>query len=176
LGILSECPGKVYYQRMNVNHGASRGGALAFRVLLGIAAALALVLIAGTLYALAVRPGGAAPSAQTGQASGGRFSDNGVFTGIGRLRASTAGPDPATVILSVTFPYRPEDKPFAEELASHIADFRNAARGYFSSLSIAELREKDESAVKADILHRYNLLLRLGRIETVYFNEYLVIE
>jgi flagellar basal body-associated protein FliL len=160
---------------------AARRGALVYRVLLGIAAALVLVLLAGTLYALAVHPDGAAPSPQTGQKSeglslGGRLSENGVFTGIGRIRASTAGPEPATVILSVTFPYLPEDKPFTEELASQIPNFRNTAHEYFSSFSTEELRKKDESAIKAEILRKYNLLLRLGQIETIYFNEYLVIE
>jgi flagellar basal body-associated protein FliL len=160
--------------------GGAAPGDLAYRVLRGIAAALALVLLAGTLYALVFRPGGTVPPPRTGETGaaspGGPLSENGVFTGIGRIRASTAGPEPATVILSVTFPFRPDDKPFAEELASQISNFRNTAHEYFLSFSAEELREKDEDAIKAEILHRYNLLLRLGRIETIYFNEYLVIE
>jgi flagellar basal body-associated protein FliL len=155
--------------------GTFRGWTAVYRVLSGTAAALALILLAGTLYALLFRPGRTEPQKQQSglvQPS----PDRGVFTGIGRLRAATAGPHPATIILSVTFPYPPNDKPFMEELASQTVNFRNAAHEYFASLSTEELRNKDEASIKAEILRRYNSLLRLGRIETLYFNEYLVIE
>lgn len=157
--------------------GTFRGGVAVYRVLLGTAAVLALVLLAGTLYALVFRPAGTEPPRRTPE--NGRVPDaavSGVFTGIGRLRASTAGPEPATVILSVTFPYPQDDKPFMEELASRITNFRNIAREYIAAFSAEELRREDETSIKAEILRRYNLLLRLGQIETLYFNEYLIIE
>jgi flagellar basal body-associated protein FliL len=157
--------------------GTFRRGMTVYRVLLGTAAALALVLLAGTLYALVFRPGAEEPPPQTRQSGLVQSSvDGGVFTGIGRIRAATAGPQSATVILSVTFPYPPGDRPFTEELASQTANFRTAAREYFASLSTEELRGRDEASIKAEILRRYNGLLRLGQIETLYFNEYLVIE
>jgi hypothetical protein len=73
--ILRHCLQKIYYQKMKMNHilgrirragygrrirqkeeEASRRGKAAYRVLMGIAAALALLLLAGTLYALVFRP------------------------------------------------------------------------------------------------------------------------
>jgi flagellar basal body-associated protein FliL len=178
----------IYYPGMSMNRilengepmkdeGASRRGKILYRVLLGIAAVLALILFAGTLYALVFRPGRTEPPSQT--LENGRAlpsADAGVFTGIGRLRAVTAGPELATVILSVVFPYPPNDKPFTEELVSQITNFRNVTLEYIAALPAEELRRKDEALIKVEILRRYNLLLRLGQIETLYFNEYLVIE
>jgi flagellar basal body-associated protein FliL len=159
------------------DEGASRRGRILYRILLGIVAALALTLFAGTLYALVFRSGRTEPPRRTPENSRVLPStDTGVFTGIGRIRAATAGPEPATVILSVAFPYPQNDKPFTEELASQITNFRNAAREYIAALSAEELRRTDEALIKAEILRRYNRLLRLGQIETLYFNEYLVIE
>jgi flagellar basal body-associated protein FliL len=154
-----------------------RSGMAVYRVLLGTASALALVLLAGTLYALVFRPGRTETPRRTRENGFVQSSvDGGVFTGVGRLRSATAGPQPATVILSVTFPYPPDDRPFTEELASQTANFRNIAHEYFASLSTEELLNKDEASIKAEILRGYNGLLRLGQIETLYFNEYLVIE
>ncbi|MDR2741462.1 MAG: flagellar basal body protein FliL [Treponema sp.] len=157
--------------------GAFRGGRAVYRVLLGTAVVMALVLAAGTFYALVFRPGRTkAPQRIRESGLVQAFVDGGVFTGIGRLRAATAAPQSATVILSITFPYPPDDRPFTEELASQTENFRNIAYEYFASLSIEELRNKDEASIKAEILLRYNGMLRLGQIETLYFNEYMVIE
>jgi flagellar basal body-associated protein FliL len=157
--------------------GASRRGRAAYRVLIGIAAALALVLLAGTLYALVFRSGRTEPPLRTRESVLLQSAtDGGVFTGIGRLRAATADPEPITVILSIVFPYPADDKPFTEELASQIVNFRSITQEYFASLSAEELRRKDDASIKAEILRRYNLRLRLGQIETLYFSEYLVIE
>ena len=157
--------------------GASRRGRAVFRVLMGIAAALALVLLTGTLYALVFRSGRTEPPRRTRESALLQSAtEGGVFTGIGRIRAATAGPEPVTVILSIVFPYPADDKPFTEEMASQISNFRTIAHEYFASLSTEELRRKDEASIKAEILRRYNLRLRLGQIETLYFSEYLVID
>jgi flagellar basal body-associated protein FliL len=34
----------------------------------------------------------------------------------------------------------------------------------------------DEGAAKAEILQRYNSLLRLGKIETLYFTDFMLVE
>ncbi|MDR1128818.1 MAG: flagellar basal body protein FliL, partial [Treponema sp.] len=99
-----------------------------------------------------------------------------IFTGIGRIRASTGAPEPATVILSIAFPYPSQDRAFSEELAARIGDFRSGAIAYFASLSTEELRQKDEAAIKTELLGRFNDLLRLGRITALYFSDYLIIE
>ncbi|MDR1353564.1 MAG: flagellar basal body protein FliL [Treponema sp.] len=166
-------------ERRQVKAPVPGPAALVSRILGVIAIALALVLAAGTIYALVFRgkgkqPGTAAPVPDGGAAVQADF-DN-IFTGVGRIRASTGSPEPATVILSIAFPYSPQDLAFSEELAARIGDFRSGAIAYFASLSTEELRQKDEAAIKAELLGRFNALLRLGRITLLYFSDYLIIE
>ncbi|MDR0452135.1 MAG: flagellar basal body protein FliL [Treponema sp.] len=151
--------------------------ALISRILAVIAIALALILAGGTIYALAFRGKGVGPgtAAPAGDAPAPSESD-GMFTGIGRIRASTGSPEPATVILSIAFPYPPGDRAFSEELAACVGDFRSGAADYFASLSTEELRQKDEAAVKEELLGRFNDLLRLGQITALYFSDYLILE
>jgi flagellar basal body-associated protein FliL len=152
---------------------------LLFRLLLVIAMLLALVLLAGTLYALVVRgtPPAAPASAPSGGAPGGVPAEpDSVFSGLGRIRTSSGGSEPAAVIVSIAFPYAASDKDFSAELASRIGDFRALTEAYFSSLSVAELRAREEAVVKAELLERFNGLLRLGQIGAIYFNDYMIIE
>jgi hypothetical protein len=162
----------------------SGGIRVVYFVLLGVLILLGLSLLAGTVYALAVR-NDAGLSPDEPQNRGGGISpqdslspdaEGQTFMGIGQIRAATAPPGPAAVIFSVTFPYNPEDRVFAEELASRTGDFRQSASEYLGSLSAERLRALDEGAVKAELLRRYNSLLRLGRIEVLYFSDFMILE
>jgi flagellar basal body-associated protein FliL len=118
-------------------------------------------------------PGKIQPPAPEGgfpEAAGGE-----TFAGIGRIRATTPAPQPAAVVVSITFPYNPKDRAFSEELASRIGDFRRIALEYLGSLPVEELQSLDEKEIKAEILRRYNALLRLGRIEILYFTDFMII-
>jgi flagellar basal body-associated protein FliL len=152
---------------------------LVSRILTVAALVLALLLLGGTVYALVFR--GKNEKMETAVSAPGEKSSpeaelDGMFTGIGRIRASTGAPEPATVILSIAFPYSTGDRAFSEELASRIGDFRAGAADYFASLSTEELRQKDETAIKTELLGRFNGMLRLGRITVLYFSDYLIIE
>jgi flagellar basal body-associated protein FliL len=150
--------------------------ALLWRIFLALALVLVLVIAAGTVYALVIRPGKApAPPSAAGPAPP-ASPDAAIFTGLGRLRCPTAGPNPGLVILQATFPYFPGDRPFSEELVSRLRNFRSLTAAYFAALSPEDLRRKGEAEVKAELLAEYNALLRLGRIQTLYFNEYMLIE
>ena len=165
---------------------------IAYRVLVVLALALAVVLITGSLYALFRSPNsrplfriGSANSAAGGGKQGGRGSDAetaspmvlpNVFSGVGRLRIPLAGEPAAALVLSISFPYSADDRPFAEELASRIGDFRSIAAEYFASLPREKAVNLDEEAAKTGILGRYNALLRLGRIETLYFGDLMIVQ
>ena len=95
-----------------------------------------------------------------------------IFTGIGRLRIPLNGEPPATLALTVSFPYPKDDIAFVEELASRLVDFRSIIRGYFSVLTLEGLRRLDENEAKAEILDRYNKLLRLGKIDALFFTDF----
>jgi flagellar basal body-associated protein FliL len=146
------------------------------RILLVLALGLVLVIAAGTVYALVLRPQSAPATPPASGSAPPASRDAAVFTGLGRLRCPTAGPSPATVILQAAFPYFPEDRPFSEELVSRIRDFRSLTAAYFAALGAEELRAKAEDEVKAELLAQYNALLRLGQIETLYFNEFMLID
>jgi len=98
-----------------------------------------------------------------------------TFTGIGTLRVSTADAQPGMVIILVSFIYYPDDKAFSEELALRVKDFRQIIIDYFSPFSVSELRELDEDNIKSELLLRFNSILRLGQIETIYFGDFMII-
>jgi len=149
------------------------------RVLLSIVGALIAILTIGTIFALA-RPSdadpiltfgksGAAPSAAVSSTD-----DTRVFSGLGRLRIPLV--NSSTLILSIAFPYSASDVTFTEELAGKIGDFRVIASDYFASLPAESLINIDEDTAKAEILRRYNAILRLGRIEALYFGDMMIID
>jgi flagellar basal body-associated protein FliL len=156
-----------------------------YRVFVVLVLALVVVLATGSLYALFRSPN-SRPLFRIGKAAGGKQSQNfdtettpslpNVFSGIGRLRIPLAGEPAAAVILSISFPYSADDRPFAEELASRIGDFRSIAIEYFASLPREKAVKLDEEAAKAVILGRYNGVLRLGKIETLYFGDLMIVE
>jgi len=149
--------------------------------MLMLAGALAAVLAIGTIYAFA-RPSNSQPlfrlgkPAETASASAlPAYNDNTrVFSGLGRLRIPLS--NSSTLILSIAFPYPAQDSAFTEELAAKIGDFRTLASGYFSALPAEELIVLDEETAKTEILRRYNSGLRLGRIESLYFSDLMIID
>ena len=171
----------------------SKGLLVFYRFIIVLICFMVMALIAGSVFGF-LRSPDSGPLFQIGGSAGGGFQGNAisgndpypannsandttaVFSGIGRLRIPAAGQTPATVILSISFPYPPGDRAFAEELASRISEFRSIAAGYFGSLSKEEIARLDEEAAKAEILKQYNALLRLGRIETLYFSDLMIVE
>jgi flagellar basal body-associated protein FliL len=163
---------------------------IAYRITVLLIFVLTGILIAGTIYAFLRSPGsgplfriggsGAAATEHSGSgaAPAGNNDTVSVFTGIGRLRIplSSASGSAATLIISIAFPYPPEDRAFTEELASKIGEFRALASGYFSALPAEKLVSLDEEAAKTEILRRYNTSLRLGKIGALYFSDLLIIE
>jgi flagellar basal body-associated protein FliL len=158
------------------------------RVLLALILGLGICILAGTIYAVyrdrgVPAAGGAEPGDQGRARPGAAVQDRAapgetaIFTGIGRLRIPVAAPGGSgTLVLSIAFPYSLRDRAFAEELASRVGDFRHIAAAYFSSLPAGDLRGPDEEKLKAELLRSYNGILRLGKIETIYFNDLLLFE
>ncbi len=149
------------------------------KILAGILVLIILVILTGTVRAFISQPT-AAPleenprrqqTSETSMQSGER-----IFTGIGRIRAKSAGPQNAAVMISIAFPYNPNDTDFSEELASKVAQFRSETAQYFQIHTIDELRLKTEEELKRELLARYNALLRLDFIETLYITDYMIID
>ncbi len=98
-----------------------------------------------------------------------------TFSGIGTIRVSTTDAQPGMVIIFVSFIYYPDDVAFSEELALRVKDFRQIIVDYFSLSSVSELRELHEDDIKSELLLRFNSILRLGQIETIYFGDFMII-
>ncbi|MDR0628168.1 MAG: flagellar basal body-associated FliL family protein [Treponema sp.] len=160
-------------------------GRILYRFLWVLALLLILVLAGVTVYALVLRnpgdrplftlPEQRFPFLSRKEAPENRARD-GMFTGIGRFRVVTADTPPMTIVISIVFPYQPEDRAFAEELDSKTQDFRNITAAYFSAHTATELREANETLIKAEMVRRYNDILHLGRIEVLYFHDFMIIE
>jgi flagellar basal body-associated protein FliL len=150
--------------------------AIIHRVLLVIFIVMGLTWLSVTAWALFFRNAEASVSSGALPAGSAALETGRIFTGVGRLRLSPAPPSSAMIILSVTFPYDPGDKPFSEELASRVPDFRSAAAEYFGSFSPGVLQKKDEAEIKAELLSRFNAILRLGKIEILYFDDFMIID
>jgi len=98
-----------------------------------------------------------------------------TFTGIGRIRISTADPQPGMVILFVSFIYNPDDKVFLEELVLKTRDFREIIMDYIGSFTVEDLQKREEENIKHELLRRFNAVLRLGQIETLFFSDFMII-
>ena len=155
-----------------------------YRVFMAFVLLLILLLVSGSLYSVIRKPDSgplfsiSAKNGGRGKTTAVRDSTEGstaIFTGIGRLRIPVASTN-TIIVVSVSFPYPADDRPFAEELASCVGDFRSIATGYFSSLSAENVARLNEEAAKTEILKRYNNLLRLGKIQTLYFTDFTVLE
>jgi len=139
---------------------------------------LGLIIVGGTIYGIFFRvaPLGEIPNNQINALrEGGQLGQGQSFTGIGRIRIPTADPQPGTVILSASFIFYPEDRAFSEELALRVSDLRDIIIGYIGSFSVAELQVQDEEIIRAELLRRFNAILRLGQIETLFFSDFMII-
>jgi flagellar basal body-associated protein FliL len=148
-----------------------------FILLVSIAGSLIVLLIAGTIFGLA-RPRHAEPVLRLGRAVetqplDTQTGDIRVFSGLGRMRIPLT--DSSIMILSIAFPYDAGDIAFTEELAVRVNELKALSNDYFTSLPAERLIQIDEEAAKREILRRFNAILRLGRIEVLYFSDMTVI-
>ena len=164
-----------------------------YRILLFILMAIIVLIVSVSIYSI-LRPQDSDPVIIFGKnRAGSAVGKNSlvdpnisVFNGIGRLRIPIAGSSNtnagsgnssnATMILSIAFPYPANDQPFKEELAAKITNFRSLSIEYISSLPASAFINLDEENLKKELLKQFNAILRLGKIETLYFNDLLIIE
>jgi len=146
-----------------------------YRFLLILALCLVFIFAGGTVYSI-LRNDPPPVQGKPDQHNIHINANDQIFSGIGRLRLPVSGSHAATAILSISFPYVPEDRPFSEELAARIGNFRTIAGEYFLSFELAEIKRKGEEEIKIELLDRFNNILRLGKIEILYFNDFMIIE
>jgi len=146
-----------------------------YRTLIVCFAVLGVIILGGTIYGAFFH---AAPTGDTPDSHVSVFQEGGqgqTFTGLGRMRVSTADPQPGTVIIFVSFAYFPQDRAFSEELALRVGDLREIIRDYIGSFPATELQRQNEDVIRAELLRRFNAILRLGQIETLFFSDFMII-
>lgn len=144
-----------------------------YRVLVGIFIAVVAILLGGTVYGLIKKgspPAGEAPEVPASEPG---TEESGIFSGLGTMRIATADPEPETLIISLAFPYDKTDRSFSEELASRISSFKALTEEYLGAFTAEELAALDEGALNAELLSRYNAILRLGQIKKLFILEYM---
>lgn len=147
------------------------------KVLIVVIVFLVFVIAVTTVWAVVSRDGGGREDVAERVAGGGAAEQS--FTGIRRQRTvlkGERGETGATVIVWVVFPYDAADRAFTEELAGNIGFFRETVSAYFAAMTASDPRLRDEGAMKAELLGRFNARLRLGKIKELFFSEFLIIE
>jgi flagellar FliL protein len=79
-------------------------------------------------------------------------------------------------VLTVYFPYPARDSAFEEELTGKNRAIRRVILEWFASRTLEEITAAGEKQVKDQLLEEINRLFVLGRINTLYFGDYLVLE
>ena len=158
---------------------------IVYRGLIVFLIVLAAALIGGTVYGL-IFNNILSGHSQDGQYKGQTFTEQQqhkqqkgqkgqTFTGIGQIRVPTADPQPGMVILFVSFVYYPDDLAFSEELVFRVREFRDIVREYIGSFSVSELEIASEETMKAEILRQFNAILRLGKLDALFFSDFLIV-
>ena len=143
---------------------------LLYKILIFFIIFLVLILIIGTIYGIQIQR-----TSVDLQENSYFDNESQTFSGIGQIRVSTADYQPGMVIIFVSFYFDPNNIGFSEELVLRIRDFREIISGFFSTFTLNELSQLDEDDIKTELLHRFNAILRLGKIETLFFIDYLII-
>ena len=98
---------------------------------------------------------------------------NTVYSDIGRLRAITADVPPVSLVITPFFTFPTADNAFFEELVQKKRRLRSVFLDYFALHSKDELIKMGEAAVKQELIEKLNAELMLGKIDVLYFNEYI---
>ncbi len=152
------------------------------RILGFIAGILCLAIIVGSAYSYisgpSVKKSGDKESASN--ISRGKENNVDAYTAIGQLRITlqpeNEGDSPDVVVVNPWFSYAQGDKSLFEELSQKDVQIKNLIVSYFSSYTLDDLRSKDEQTIKEDLLHIINGILVIGKIRSVYFNDYIFID
>jgi flagellar FliL protein len=99
-----------------------------------------------------------------------------MFSDIGPLRARTADSEPATIVVEPVFPYDADDIAFREELVQKSRMMRTVILEWFASRTLSGIRELGEESVKAALIKELNGCFVLGKLDSVYFEEYMILD
>ena len=161
-------------------------------ILLIVIAAIVCILLLGTVIGLATKK--AAPGKNLRNADPeptareienlNKHSDSPIaaYTGLGTIRCITSpaadNPDDAgtAVVITPWLSYPQDDTVFFEELARKRLIITGIFTSYFSAYTKVELLSRTEDKIKQDLLEEINAQMSLGKIEGIYFTDYIFLE
>ncbi len=157
------------------------------RLLVVVLVALLVVFVGGTAVAIANNGGVLSPRyrrvdptpKQVVNSSLRSKKSVSAYTELGQIRTVTKGEGEAPgtlLVITPWFSYPSVDTQLYEELSQKKMQEKSIVIGCISSHTKKELLEMGEQAVKDEIRDRINAALILGKIENVYFDEYLFFE
>lgn len=102
--------------------------------------------------------------------------DYSVFSDFGRLRTSTADNPQIPVVVLPFISYKTENSFLYEELCQKQRKIRTIILQFFTQKTQKELFSMGEEIVKSELLKLINEELAMGKIEALYFEEYIFLE
>lgn len=103
-------------------------------------------------------------------------NEKAIFSQIGLLRCRTADVPSIPVVITPYFPYAADDRPFYEEVSKKTQKIRLLITDYIASYTYEELLSAGEQSIKQNLIDIINAELILGKIELLYFAEYIFLE
>ena len=163
-------------------------------ILTSIIAALLLVILSGTIIALASqkgRPGknlrDADPEPTKREIENlNKHTDSKIaaFTGLGTIRCITAPEEDSkqevntgtAVVITPWLAYPQDDTVFFEELARKRILITGIFTNYFSTRTKFTLLSMNEDTIKQELMDQINSQMSLGKISAIYLTDYIFIE
>ena len=102
--------------------------------------------------------------------------DYSVFSDFGRLRTFTADNPQVPVVVLPFISYKTENSFLYEELCQKQRKIRTIILQFFTQKTQKELFSIGEEIVKSELLKLINEELSMGKIEALYFEEYIFLE
>ena len=166
-------------------HEAKKTGSPLTTFLSVILVLLIVVLVGGTAVALVTNKDGIGSQYRRADPrperliSASRKSDKrlNAYTELGQIRTITKSPDDshtgALLIVEPWFSLAAGDTPLLEELKQKRRKEQNIIENYFGMYTESELKAKGLTQIKEELCALINEQLVLGKIENVYFTEYM---
>jgi len=99
------------------------------------------------------------------------------FDLIGQIRTRTSDKTAHSVIVTPLIGYHPDDNTtVGSELTAKSAPLTDLIRNYFSRKTVEELKPDQEEVLKEEIKSMINGVLSSGKVESIIFTEFQVIE
>lgn len=102
--------------------------------------------------------------------------DYSVFSDFGRLRTFTADNPQIPVVILPFISYKTENSFLYEELCQKQRKIKTIILQFFTQKTQKELFSMSEEIVKSELLKLINEELAMGKIEALYFEEYIFLE